>query len=125
MPSTRGAALELAPPRGWRPSDRTPIEDTAEVFSLLSDPGRLRLLVALIGGELPVGELSDASGLSRSATSHALRLLRARRVVAVRRSGRMAYYRLQDAHVERLLNTALEHSEHAGRLAPGGGGAGG
>lgn len=83
------------------------------MFALLGDPGRLRLLVNLIGGELTVGALSTASGLSRSATSHALRLLRASRVVAVRRSGRMAYYRLQDAHVERLLRTALAHSGHA------------
>lgn len=100
-------------PPAWSPSNRIAIEDTAAVFALLGDPGRLRLLVNLIGGELTVGALSTASGLSRSATSHALRLLRASRVVAVRRSGRMAYYRLQDAHVERLLRTALAHSGHA------------
>jgi DNA-binding transcriptional ArsR family regulator len=92
--------------------------DTAEVFGLLSDPGRLRLLVALRVGEQNVGQLAAVCGLSESATSHALRLLRAHRVVEVRRSGRMAFYRLADAHVLQLLDTALEHAEHTELIHP-------
>ncbi|WP_051113975.1 ArsR/SmtB family transcription factor, partial [Actinopolymorpha alba] len=75
----------------------TDVVDTADVFSLLADPGRLRLLVALLDGELCVCDLAAVTGLSESSTSHALRLLRAHRVVSVRRDGRMAYYRLDDA----------------------------
>jgi DNA-binding transcriptional ArsR family regulator len=88
------------------------VADLAEVFGLLSGFGRLHLMLALRGGELCVSDLAEAAGLSESATSHALRILRAHRVVAVRRSGRMAYYALADAHVRSLLDVALAHVEH-------------
>ncbi|HEY2042318.1 MAG TPA: metalloregulator ArsR/SmtB family transcription factor [Jatrophihabitans sp.] len=91
----------------------TSIEDAADVFGLLSDPGRLRLLAALRDGESNVGRLAELAGMSESATSHALRLLRAHQVVAVRREGRMAFYRLADSHVAVLLDTALAHAEHS------------
>ncbi len=97
--------------------DRMPPEDDvvdlADVFGLLAVPGRLRLLVALLEGELCVCDLAAAAGMSESATSHALRILRAHRVVSVRRSGRMAYYALADAHVRMLLDVALTHIEHS------------
>jgi ArsR family transcriptional regulator, lead/cadmium/zinc/bismuth-responsive transcriptional repressor len=88
------------------------VADLADVFSLLADPGRLRLLVALLGAELCVCDLAAAAGMGESATSHALRILRAHRVVRVRRSGRMAYYSLADAHVRMLLDLALTHIAH-------------
>jgi DNA-binding transcriptional ArsR family regulator len=94
------------------------LDDTADVFGLLSDPGRLRLLLALLEGELCVCDLAVVSGLSESATSHALRLLRAHRVVSVRRAGRMAYYRLDDAHVRMLLDLAVAHTEHTQAIHP-------
>lgn len=105
------------------PSERT-VLDLADVFSLLGDPGRLRLLLALRGGEVSVGELSDLTGQSDSAVSHALQLLRAHRIVAVRREGRRAFYRLDDPHVARLLDLALSHTRHSAmdhpeRRAPG------
>jgi DNA-binding transcriptional ArsR family regulator len=88
------------------------------VFALLADPGRLRLLMSLLaGGELCVCDLAAAAGMGESAASHALRLLRAHRVVKVRRSGRMAYYSLTDGHVRTLLDVALVHvrDDTAGR----------
>lgn len=94
------------------------LTDTADVFGLLSDPNRLRLLVALLDGELCVCDLAAVTGQSESAVSHALRLLRAHRIVAARRSGRMAYYRLEDPHVRMLLNLALAHTEHTEALHP-------
>jgi DNA-binding transcriptional ArsR family regulator len=94
------------------------IVDTADVFSLLGDPRRLKLLVALLDGELCVCDLAAVTGLSESATSHALRLLRAHRVVAVRRDGRMAYYRLDDAHVRILVDLAVAHTEHTDAIHP-------
>ncbi len=93
------------------PSDDD-VADVADVFGLLSDPGRLRLMTALLAGELCVGDLAAAAGLSESAASHALRILRAHRVVSVRRSGRMAYYALADEHVRMLLDLALAHIAH-------------
>lgn len=94
------------------PDDRE-VADLADVFGLLSDPGRLRLMVVLLDGERRVADLAAAAGLSESATSHALRILRAHRVVSVRRAGRMAYYALADAHVRLLLDVALAHVAHS------------
>lgn len=96
----------------------TDLDDAAEIFGLLSDPGRLRLLLALLQGEMCVCDLAAVTGQSESATSHALRLLRAHRIVAVRRAGRMAYYRLDDAHVRLLLDLALAHIEHTQAIHP-------
>jgi DNA-binding transcriptional ArsR family regulator len=98
------------------------LDDTAEVFGLLSDPGRLRLLLALLEGEMCVCDLAAVSGQSESAVSHALRLLRAHRIVAARRAGRMAYYRLEDAHVRMLLDLAMAHTEHTQAIHPEHGG---
>jgi len=89
------------------------LAQAADVFDLLSDPRRLALLAELLDGERNVGELAAATGASESATSHALRLLRAHRVVAVRREGRQAYYALTDDHVRQLLDVALAHVDHA------------
>lgn len=93
------------------PADQ--IAELADVFGLLADPGRLKVLVALLEGEMCVCDLAAVSGASESTVSHHLRLLRAHRVVASRRSGRMAYYRLADAHVRMLLDVALTHIGHA------------
>jgi len=89
------------------------VEDLGATFGLLADPGRLRLLMALLDGEMCVCDLALACGQSESGVSHALRLLRAHRVVTVRRSGRRAFYRLADGHVRMLLDLALTHHEHA------------
>lgn len=95
------------------------VVDLADVFSLLGEPGRLRLLVALLeAGELCVCDLAAVSGMSESAVSHALRLLRAHRVVSVSRRGRMAFYRLDDAHVRMLLDLGLTHTGHTTAIHP-------
>jgi len=95
------------------------VEELAEVFGLLSDPNRLRLLASLLeGGELCVCDLAAATGMAESTTSHALRLLRAHHVVKARRAGRMMHYSLRDGHVRMLLDVALEHVGHGG--GPGG-----
>jgi ArsR family transcriptional regulator, lead/cadmium/zinc/bismuth-responsive transcriptional repressor len=89
------------------------VQDAADVFALLSDPSRLRLLASLrAGGELCVGDLAAASGMTESAASHALRLLRMHGVVSARRQGRMVHYSLRDAHVQLLLDVTLEHVGH-------------
>lgn len=89
------------------------VDELAEVFGLLSDPSRLRLLTSLLeGGELCVCDLAAAAGMAESTTSHALRLLRAHRVVKARRAGRMMQYSLRDGHVRMLLDLALEHVGH-------------
>ncbi|WP_284983066.1 metalloregulator ArsR/SmtB family transcription factor [Arthrobacter sp. efr-133-TYG-118] len=104
--------------RAALPSDHD-IAELADVFSLLGDPGRLRLLTSLLeGGELCVCDLAATTAMSESAVSHALRLLRAHRVVTVSRRGRMAYYRLDDAHVRMLLDLGLTHTGHTVAVHP-------
>ena len=105
-------------------AQRDQLAQAADVFDLLSDPRRLALLVELRDAERNVGELAAATGASESATSHALRLLRAHRVVAVRREGRQAHYRLTDDHVRQLLHVALAHVDHATPLHDTAGGHG-
>lgn len=94
------------------------LEDAAEVFGLLADPNRLRLLGILRAGEASVGQLAGLAGMSESATSHALRLLRAHRIVQVRREGRMAFYHLADSHVQVLIDTAFDHAGHSTLIHP-------
>ncbi|MEV7572923.1 metalloregulator ArsR/SmtB family transcription factor [Pseudarthrobacter sp. NPDC089323] len=92
----------------------TDVTDLAVVFGLLADPGRVRILIALLEGEMCVCDLAATTGLSESGVSHALRLLRGPKVVSVRRSGRMAYYSLADSHVRLLLDLGLAHVGHSG-----------
>jgi ArsR family transcriptional regulator, lead/cadmium/zinc/bismuth-responsive transcriptional repressor len=95
------------------------VVELADVFSLLGDPGRLRLLMSLLeGGEMCVCDLAATTAMSESSVSHALRLLRAHRIVSVSRRGRMAYYRLDDGHVRMLLDLGLTHAGHSVAIHP-------
>jgi ArsR family transcriptional regulator, lead/cadmium/zinc/bismuth-responsive transcriptional repressor len=86
----------------------------AELFRMLGDPGRVRILVALSeAGELCVGDLCTAVGAPETSVSHALRLLRTAGIVRNRRSGRNVYYDLDDDHVRELLELSREHLRHA------------
>ena len=87
-------------------------EDLAETLKALASPGRLRLLTDLLGRERTVEELARASGMSDSATSHHLRLLRSLRLVRARRSGRNVFYSLHDHHIGDLLAAIRHHHEH-------------
>src|SRR5438034_11129968 len=84
----------------------------AEIFAALSDPTRLRMISAMSHHEINVGELSRLVGISESATSHQLRLLRSLRIVRARKSGRQVFYSLDDEHVHDLLDRGLAHVEH-------------
>lgn len=87
----------------------------AELFKLLADPTRARLLHALLeGGELCVCDLAETIAVPESTVSHALRLLRTAGIVRNRRAGRMIYYALDDDHVRLLLDLSLQHLRHDG-----------
>jgi DNA-binding transcriptional ArsR family regulator len=88
----------------------------AEQFRLLADPTRARLLYALLeAGELCVCDLAATVGVSETAVSHALRLLRTAGIVRNRREGRLMHYRLDDAHVRLLLDVSRDHLHHEDR----------
>ncbi len=88
-------------------------EQVAEIFKALADPTRVRILHALSHAELCVGDLAAVLGMSESAVSHQLRLLRGLRVVRARRDGKLIFYALDDEHVARLFQLSLEHLGHA------------
>ncbi len=81
----------------------------AETFKVLSDPTRVKILFALCKAELCVCDLSALLGMNDSAVSHHLRLLKALKLVRYRRAGRMAYYSLDDEHIEKLFQQGMEH----------------
>jgi DNA-binding transcriptional ArsR family regulator len=94
------------------------VQALAETFRVLGDPTRVRLLDALSHGELCVCDLATLLGLSESATSHQLRLLRTLRLVRPRRAGRMVFYALDDRHIESLFTQGLRHVEEAATARP-------
>jgi peroxiredoxin/DNA-binding transcriptional ArsR family regulator len=81
----------------------------AETFKVLGDPTRVRILDALARAEVPVCDLAGMLGLTQSAVSHQLRLLRSMRLVRSRREGRHIYYTVDDDHIAKLFKQGLEH----------------
>jgi DNA-binding transcriptional ArsR family regulator len=81
----------------------------------LATPSRVRLLYAIREREAAVGELAAAAGITPSAASQQLRILRHLRFVATRRDGRAILYRLHDDHIAALLDEVRNHLDHAAR----------
>jgi len=81
----------------------------SELFKTLGDPTRIRIMDALTKAECCVCDLAELLGLSQSATSHQLRVLRNSDLVKYRRDGKMVYYSMHDAHVSELYRQGLEH----------------
>lgn len=91
-------------------------EDTvynlAEMFKVLSEPTRIRILHALSRQELCVCNLADILGMNQSAISHQLRILRNARLVKFRKEGKEVWYSLDDDHVITLMCQSVEHISH-------------
>lgn len=104
-------------------ADRSPLGDeqaglVVEVFRMLADATRVRVLWALTGGELSVNELADLVGKPASSVSQHLAKLRMARLVRTRRDGTTVYYSLENEHVEQLVTDAVYNAEHAGPGIP-------
>ncbi|MBR1535377.1 MAG: winged helix-turn-helix transcriptional regulator [Treponema sp.] len=85
--------------------------DLAELFKIFGDSSRIKILFALLDKELSVGEIAELLSMTQSAVSHQLRLLKASKLVQVRREGKSMIYALADDHVSKILNIGLEHIE--------------
>jgi DNA-binding transcriptional ArsR family regulator len=95
--------------------DQATADEVASTFAMLADPTRARIVHALsLAEELCVCDLALLLGVSQSAMSHQLRLLRDHRVVTRRRSGRIAYYRLADGHIRHILADGTRHALERG-----------
>jgi|KBSMisStandDraft_5_1062788.scaffolds.fasta_scaffold292320_2 ArsR family transcriptional regulator len=106
-----GATGTEARRRGLMSSDA--VRDIAHTFGILGDPTRVRILDALSGGELCVCDIATLVGISESAVSHQLRLLRTSRLVTSRRVGRHIHYALDDRHILDLLRLAQTHVQES------------
>lgn len=91
-------------------ADGAVVTRATDAFSALGDPTRFRILEALGHGELCVCDLTAVVGVSQSAVSHQLRVLRDRGLVTFRRDGQRALYRLADDHVRAFITIGLEHA---------------
>lgn len=87
------------------------VKALADIFGALGDPTRLRIVLALATRPLCVCDLAAVTGVTQSAVSHQLRILRGLDLVAYHREGRRAVYRLADAHVDALLRQGGEHAD--------------
>jgi len=94
--------------------DGASVAALAETFKVLGDPTRVRILDALAREEVPVCDLAETLGLTQSAVSHQLRLLRNARLVKARRDGQHIYYTLDDQHIVKLFEQGLEHVQERG-----------
>ncbi len=92
--------------------DPATVNQVTEIFASLSDPTRARIVFALTKAELCVCDVATLLGMSVSAVSHQLRVLRHLGLVKYRKEGRMAYYSLDDEHASALLTQALQHVFH-------------
>ena len=84
-------------------------EKLANLFKAMGDTTRLKILLALSKEEMCVCDLAAFLGITESAVSHQLRMLRQLYLVANRREGPVLYYRLNDDHISRLISIGLEH----------------
>lgn len=84
----------------------------AETFQALADASRVRIISGLMDGELCVYDLATMLGMSQSAVSHQLRLLRTLHLVKNRKMGRTVFYSLDDEHIRDLFERGLEHYKH-------------
>ena len=92
--------------------DESKTHRIAEMFKALADPTRIRVIEALSIRELCVCDLANLLGMTQSAISHQLRILRQSGVLKYRKEGRIVYYSLDDEHVSGLLNSVSSHVSH-------------
>jgi len=81
----------------------------AEMFRLMGDPTRLKILIHCLDGPVAVGDLARATGASQSLVSHHLRLLRAARILGAERRGKNVYYSAADDHIRTVVGYMIDH----------------
>ena len=92
------------------PKEET-LYDLAELFKVFGDSTRIRILYVLFVDEMCVCDIAYLLGMSQSAISHQLRVLRNARLVKSRRSGKEMYYSLNDEHISMIFDSGLAHVE--------------
>ena len=89
--------------------DTTVLYDLSDFFKLMGDSTRIQLLWALEENEMCAGDLTELLGMTKSAVSHQLKILRSAKLVKAQKRGKNVFYSLSDHHVKTVLEMALEH----------------
>ena len=92
--------------------DDSTAQHIAELFSILGDTSRVKIIAALLAGPMNVQSLAETVGISPSAISHHMRSLRQMHLVRAQKRGRYVYYTLDDEHVRDLFAHGLAHVQH-------------
>lgn len=85
------------------------MQSLADFYKVFGDLTRIKILCVLYQNELCVCDLAEVTGMTQSAISHQLRVLKQMKLVKNRRDGKTVYYSLADAHIQRILNQGMEH----------------
>lgn len=89
--------------------DEETLYELAELFKVLGDSTRVKILYALINAEMCVCDIAALLGMTQSAISHQLRVLKQSRLVKYRKEGKVVYYSLDDEHVKQIFDQGLIH----------------
>ena len=89
--------------------DEGVLYDAAELLKVFGDSTRIRIIFVLCQSELCVCDIASLLGMTQSAISHQLRVLKQARLVSARRDGKTIYYSLCDSHVQKIFYSAMEH----------------
>lgn len=90
-------------------ADEQNLRDLADLFKMFGDATRVRILCVLLQSEMCVCDLAEILGMSQSAISHQLRVLKQAKLVKNRREGKTVFYSLDDNHIGTIINQGLEH----------------
>lgn len=91
--------------------DENELYDLAELFKVFGDSTRIRILHTLFEDEMCVQDIATTLGMTQSAISHQLKILKQSKLIKARRDGKMIYYSLADDHVKTIISCGLEHIE--------------
>ena len=91
--------------------DQDVLFDIAELFKVFGDSTRINILTALFESEMCVCDIGETLGMTKSAISHQLRILRQNKLVKARKAGKEVFYSLADEHVVKIIEMAIEHIE--------------
>lgn len=91
--------------------DEGKLYDLAELFKIFGDSTRIRILFVLSNAEVCVCDIAQALGMTQSAISHQLKILKSSKLVKSRREGKSVFYSLADGHVRTIISQGMDHVE--------------
>ena len=94
-------------------NDMNSLDKSVNIFKALGDNTRLKIVEALMSGEANVNSLVGLLGMTQSAISHQLKILKLNGIIKSERKGKEVYYSLDDSHIETIVKTVIEHTSHS------------